>query len=151
MLHAHYQNTLKQKTHCFLSCGLKQMEVKRYSRYFFPGTCTGSLSAEGLGAPTSTVQNQIPYATGSRLLIVFTHQPGSRAVIGCSLQGPHRRRRSDVHALSDGQEQLHREPSRDLCLQTRSGGNLGPESGWGRHFNICNSCNVSPLADICKL
>lgn len=46
-----------------------------------------SLSPWGLSQPTSTIQNQIPYATGS--LIGFTHQRGLRAVIGRSLQGPH--------------------------------------------------------------
>lgn len=88
-----------------------------------------SLSPQSLSQPTSTVQNQIPYATGSWPLIGFTHQHGFRAVIGCSLRGPHRLRGSVVcsrPSFFNGQKQLpaaHR-TSRDVP-RTWSGGNLG--------------------------
>lgn len=70
------------------------------------------LSPWGLSQLTSTIQNQIPYATGS--LIGFTHQRGLGAVIGCSLQGPHRLQVWSTAGLLDGQKQLRvprREPA----------------------------------------
>lgn len=48
-----------------------------------------SLSPPGLSQLTSTVHNQIPHATESRLLIGFTHQCGFGAVIGRWSRGPH--------------------------------------------------------------
>lgn len=52
----------------------------------------------------------------------------------------------------NGQKQLPAalRSSRDV-QRTWSGGNLEAERGWDQHFNICNSCNASPLADICEL
>lgn len=82
-----------------------ESEVKRYSRFLpmspkFHDICLInsllsnvyrlSLSPHGLSQLTSTIQNQIPYATESRLLIGFTHWHGFRAATGCPLQGPHR-------------------------------------------------------------
>lgn len=82
----------------------RENEVKRYSRFLpmspkFHDICLInpllsnmyrlSVSPHGLSLLTSTIQNQIPYATESRLLIGFTHCHGFRAAIGCSLQGPH--------------------------------------------------------------
>lgn len=77
-----------------------------------------SLSPYGLSETTSTVQNQIPYATGSRLLIGFTHQHGLGAVIGCSLQGPqclYRVGLQQVCSMDRNSCLLHREPAGMCC------------------------------------
>lgn len=100
------------------------------------------LSPYGLCQPSSTVENLIPYATGSLPLIGFSHQHGFRAMIGCSSQGPLRLSYSVVSAgvFFNGQKQLPtpQRASRDV-QQPWSGGNL-----WlsGDGINISTSAIV---------